>query len=141
MQDFNMNPYMQQFLDLDDAARFYRQTFDLWERYCGMLGLDVHTVHYEDLVSDFRPNVAGILNFLGVAWNDAVFEHDRTALTNTRIHTPSYHQVAEKIYARASGRWLRYRSQMETVIPILAPYAEKFGYTMDDGSVPTQEGG
>jgi len=36
--------------------------------------------------------------------------------------------LTEPIYSRASGRWERYRPQMEGVLPILAPWAERTGY-------------
>lgn len=131
MQDFDMNPYMQRFLDIKDAAQFYDEVFSLWEHYRTILKLDVHTIHYEDLVAGFRPAVAALLQYLGVEWNDAVLAYDKTALKQGRITTPSYHQVTEKIYTRASGRWLRYREQLQPVLPILAPHAQRYGYSMD----------
>ena len=48
------------------------------------------------------------------------------------IATPSYAQVVQPIYKRASGRWQRYREQMAPVLPILMPWAEKMGYEPAD---------
>ena len=59
-------------------------------------------------------------------------EYDKTAKERGRINTPSYHQVTEKIYTRASGRWLRYRRHLESVLPVLAPHAERYGYAVDE---------
>ncbi|MEZ0223654.1 MAG: sulfotransferase [Alphaproteobacteria bacterium] len=133
MQEFHLNPYMQRFLDLEDAARFYDEVFRLWDHYKNIMPLDVHTIHYEDVVADFQPTVAALLGFLGLEWTDAVLEYDKTALNRTRrIHTPSYSQVTEKIYTRASGRWLRYRKHMEPVLPILASHTLRHGYSMED---------
>jgi hypothetical protein len=39
--------------------------------------------------------------------------------------------VTEKIYTRAAGRWQRYYTQMGPVLPVLAPWAKKFGYSVD----------
>jgi hypothetical protein len=47
------------------------------------------------------------------------------------IATPSYAQVAQPIYRRASGRWRGYRVEMAPVLPILAPWAERMGYSLD----------
>lgn len=133
MQQFVLTPFMARFLDIEDGARFYDEVFGLWEQYQKLLPLNVHTIRYEDVVADFRPTVAAVLDFLGVEWNDAVLEYDKTARERTRISTPSYHQVTEKIYTRASGRWLRYRKHMEPVLGLLAPHAERHGYSMTDG--------
>jgi hypothetical protein len=131
LRRFDLNTAMVQFLDLEGAARFYDAVFSLWGRYTSVMKLDVHAIHYEDVVSDFRPTVASLLDFLGVPWNDAVLEYDRTAREKAHISTPSYHQVTQKIYTRASGRWLRYRKHMEPVLPILEPWVKKLGYSMD----------
>lgn len=133
MQRFELNPAMARFLDLKDAARFYDEAFGLWNFYAERMSLPVHAVKYEDVVGDFRPTVEGLLQFLGAAWDDAVLEHDKTAQNKEqRILTPSYRQVADKIYTSAQGRWLRYGAQMEPLLGILKPHAEKFGYAMED---------
>lgn len=128
MQQFKLNAAMVRYLDIKDAARFYDEVFGLLEHFQKTLSLDMHTIHYEDVVSDFQATIESVLGFLGVGWNDAVLEYDRTSHGRGRIYTPSYHQVTEKIYTRASGRWLRYKKHMRPVLDILAPYAEKHGY-------------
>jgi hypothetical protein len=35
--------------------------------------------------------------------------------------------VTEPIYQRAAGRWRRYRSHLEPVLPVPAPWVERFG--------------
>ena len=44
------------------------------------------------------------------------------------MRTPSYWQVTEKLYTRAAARWLRYRDQLAPVLPVLEPWAARFGY-------------
>ncbi|TAL34850.1 MAG: tetratricopeptide repeat protein [Alphaproteobacteria bacterium] len=131
MQEFHLNPFMARFLDLSDAAHFYDEAFSLWDHYTKILDLDVHVIRYEDVVADFRPTAASLLDFLGLEWTDAVLEFDKTARGKTRINTPSYRQVTQKIYTRSSGRWLRYRKHMESVLPILEPWVLKHGYSME----------
>ncbi len=140
MQQFQLNPYMARFLDLTDSARFYDEAFCLWKHYTGIFDLDVHTVRYEDVVADFRPTVAKLLGFLGVEWTDAVLKYDETAKKKGwGISTPSYAQVTEKIYKRATGRWHRYRKHLEPILPILAPWAERHGYSMDPVDAPNEQ--
>jgi hypothetical protein len=131
MQNFDLNNVTIRLLDLQDAARFYAEVFELWEHYREVLKLNAHVVRYEDVVSDFRPAVAKLLESLGLDWDDAVLEYDRTARAKTRIHTPSYAQVSQKIYTSSSGRWQRYRSHLESILPILGPHALRYGYLMD----------
>lgn len=131
MQDFLPSVYMGRSLDLQDAARFYDEAFTLWEHYRNVLDLDVHPVHYEDVVADFRPTVESVLSYLGLPWNDAVLEYDKTAKAKVRIRTPSYHQVTQKIYTRSSGRWLRYRKHLEPILPLLEPHILKYGYKLE----------
>jgi tetratricopeptide (TPR) repeat protein len=131
MQAFALNTAMARFNDLSDAARFYDEMFGVWEQTLKVLPLTVHTIRYEDVVADFRPTVAALLSFLGLEWTDAVLEFDRTAKAKERINTASYAQVTQKLYTRASGRWLRYRRHLESVLEILHPYAERYGYGID----------
>lgn len=130
MQAFAMNAAMVRFLDIEDGARFYDEMFSVWEHTAKTAGLNAHPIRYEDVVSDFRPTIKSLLDFLGLEWNDAVLEYDKTARSKERINTPSYRQVTEKIYTRASGRWLRYQKHMKPVLDILAPHAERYGYSV-----------
>jgi hypothetical protein len=133
MQNFELNAAMANFLDLGDAARLYDLVLSFWRTSREILPLDVHSVRYEALVENKEEILRPLLDFLGLPWDDGVIEHQRTAAKRGAISTPSYSQVAQPIYRRASGRWLRYRSEMEKVLPILSPWAEWLGYGALDG--------
>lgn len=135
MQRFTLNTAMVNFLDIGDAARLYDAVFTLWRHYEAQPGFACHRIAYEDVVADFRPTVAALLDFLGLPWDDAVLAYDKTARARD-IHTPSYHQVTEKIYTRASGRWRRYRAELAPVLDILRPHIAALGYELDDGESP-----
>jgi len=128
MQAFSPNPAMIQLTDIENSARFYNQVFGLWEHYRDVMPMNVHAVRYEDVVGDFRATIEPLLNFIGVEWSDAVLEHDKNAKARVQTKTPSYSQVTEKIYTTSRGRWHGYRKYMEPALPVLAPWAEKFGY-------------
>jgi len=128
MQDFQLNPAMANFLNLGDAARLYDKVMRLWLQYRTLFPLSVHVLRYEDLVRDFEETVTSALCFLRVAWDDRVRDYAATARRRERIYTTSYNQVTEPLYTRAQGRWERYREHMEPVLPLLLPWAERFGY-------------
>ncbi len=132
MQQFRMNDAMANFLRLRDAAKLYDGVMRLWLQYRAVLPLSVHTVRYEDLTADFAGTLAPLLGFLGVAWDDALYAYAETARRRAKINTPSYDQVTEPIHTRASGRWTAYRDHMEPVLPTLRPWAERFGYGIDE---------
>ncbi|HEX8225139.1 MAG TPA: sulfotransferase [Allosphingosinicella sp.] len=128
MQSFEINDAMANFLDLADSARLYDLVLASWERSRELLPLDVHVVRYEALVEDVETEARAALDFLGLPFDPAVLDHRRTARSRGTISTPSYSQVIRPIYREASGRWERYRPQMEPVLPILAPWALRLGY-------------
>lgn len=130
MSNFRLNSAMANFLQLEDAAAYYDLTFQHWERSRALFEVPVHTIVYERLIANVEEEVRPLFDFLGLDWDPAVLDHQRTAKARGLITTASYSQVVEPIYTRASGRWTRYRDRLEPVLPTLAPWAERFGYTL-----------
>ena len=128
MQNFKLNNPMANFVDLQDSAVLYDRVMDLWSVYRDRLGLNVHVLAYEDLVADLKGNIVPLLEFLDLQWNDSLLDYRETALSRGRINTPSYNQVTEALHNRAAGRWENYREQLAPVLPLLEPWAERFGY-------------
>ena len=128
MQNFGLNDAMANFLDLGDAARLYDKVMTLWQQYQDALPLAVHTVRYESLVESFEETLTPAFEFLGVDWDDGVRDYAETARARGRIDTPSYNQVTQPLYTRSQGRWENYREQLQPVLPILLPWAERLGY-------------
>src|SRR5439155_1490035 len=83
-----------------------------------------HTIVYERLVEDVEAEVRPLFDFLDLEWQDAVLDHRRTARARGLITTASYSQVTEPIYKRAAGRWLRYRSHLEPILPTLRAWLD-----------------
>ena len=128
MQNFKLNNAMANFFALEDAATLYDKVIRLWRQYVGTLPHAYHLVKYEDLVDDFEGETRRLLRFLGVDWDDSVRHYGDHARQKDWIHTPSYQQVVEPIYKRASGRWQRYAEYIEPVMDLLKPHVEYFGY-------------
>ncbi len=67
-------------------------------------------VAYEDIVADQRGQSRGILDFLGLPWEDEVlnFHHSQSPAT-----TASAVQVRRPVYASSVGKWRRYADGLE----------------------------
>jgi hypothetical protein len=130
MANFQLNRAMLSFPDLEEAALLYDAVLDLWTRATALLPIAVHTVRYESMVDDLEGEMRPLLDFLGIGWDAAVLDNRGAAGRRDYIRTASYAQVAEPIYARAAGRWESYRAELAPVLPILAPWAERLGYTI-----------
>jgi hypothetical protein len=126
--NFKPNNGMVSFLRLETAADLYDLSFSYFERAREILKPAVHTVIYENIVADRDRELRPLFQFLGLPWDERVLDHQSTARSRGHIKTASYAQVVEPIYTRSSGRWLNYRKHLEPIIPIIGPWAEKFGY-------------
>lgn len=128
-QQFALTPAMYEFCTLEGAARFYDSVMRLGEMYRGMLGLETLDTRYEDIVTDFDAATRRVADFIGVPWVAAM--RDIAASTRNRaVTTPSAPQLARGLYD-GSGQWRRYREQMASALPILAPWVAKFDYPAD----------
>ncbi|HET6941055.1 MAG TPA: sulfotransferase [Sphingomicrobium sp.] len=128
--NFKLNDGMSNFLRLDTAAELYDLSFEYFEKARAVIGLPVHTVVYENVVTDRERELRSLLEFLSLDWSDEVLDHESTALNRGRIKTASYAQVAEPIYDRSAGRWRNYRQHLEPALPVLERWVAKFGYTL-----------
>ncbi|WP_447765343.1 tetratricopeptide repeat-containing sulfotransferase family protein [Sphingopyxis panaciterrae] len=131
MQNFKPTEAMASFLDLANASRTYDRIFHYWETCREVFPIDVHMLRYEAMVADAGAAMRPLFDFLGLDWEEGVLDHQKTAAGRGYIRTPSYAQVTEPIYSSASGRWKRYEPQMREVLPILAPWVELYGYSLD----------
>jgi tetratricopeptide (TPR) repeat protein len=128
MQPFVLNESMACFLDIRTAADFYDAAMTLWTKCSGLFPLQVHRLAYEELVSDPEAALRPLVDFLGLDWHDELLDHRATAKARGVISTPSYDQVIQPISTSASGRWRRFEKQLEPVLPVLLPWAERLGY-------------
>ena len=130
--NFRLNNAMVNFLDFGSAARLYDLTFRFFEKATAVLQPPVHKVVYERMVEDPRRELESLMDFLGLEWRDELLDHRSTAIARGPVKTASYSQVTEPIYRRAAGRWTRYRRHLEPIFPVLRPWVEKFGYSLDE---------
>lgn len=131
IQNFKPTESMASFLDLPNGSRTYDRIFRYWEKCREVFPLDVHMLRYEAMVADVGAATRPLFDFLGLDWEESALDHQKTAVERGYIRTPSYAQVMEPIYSSASGRWKRYEPQMREILPILQPWVERYGYSLD----------
>ncbi|MBL1435957.1 MAG: sulfotransferase [Rhodobacteraceae bacterium] len=129
MQSFKLNPSMAALDSLKDAAQTYALSMQTWKSTVQALDPAIVTSRYEDLISDPEKTLRPIVSFLGVEWDDAVLDHQITAKSRARIHTPSHAQVVKPLYQSSVARWERYAAHMPEALEILAPWREEYGYS------------
>ena len=135
--NFRPNPAMANFLDLRRTAELYDRSMAAFHEARELLDLDVFTVAYERMIADRDTELKPLFAWLGLDWQAEAVDHQATAAKRGTITTASYSQVHEPLYTRSAGRWTRYAKQLEPVRDILAPWVERFGYSVDDpGKLP-----
>jgi tetratricopeptide (TPR) repeat protein len=124
---FGLNAYVYEFLSLEGAAHFYDETMRLATQYRERLALPVRDIRNEDLIADLPAQARTLCDFLGLAYDPAMQEF-AAAARSRRIATPSAMQVTRGLSSEGVGHWRHYEKQMVEVMPIIAPWVERFGY-------------
>lgn len=122
---------------LDVGVSIYSENFALDERLCTSLegighyinaqerlmthwsktlDLDVHEVHYEDLVNDPEPRAEAILHFVGLEWDPRCLDFHKR---DDGVQTPSRWQVRQPIHTRSIGRWRHYADHLAPLMAVL----------------------
>ena len=127
MQTFNLNDAMANFLNLKNTAELYNKSMKLFDIYESIFKLDLHLIKYENLIFSLKDETTKLLKFLDLNWEKEIDNYRSNAL-DKKINTPSYNQVTEKIYTRASGRWKNYKNEMHDIMPLMQFWIEKWGY-------------
>lgn len=124
---FLLNALAWPFTDLVETAEFYAALMELTSIYREKLPLALYQHRHEDLVRDFDAEVGRICDFLGLEWTDSLRDFAETAKRRD-VRTPSKDQVRRGLYSEGMGRWRRYGSGAEPILPILQPWVERYGY-------------
>ena len=124
---FRLGPGLAGFPSLESSADLYAAVMTLWLESRQRLNLSFHVVRYEDLIDDLETEARRLIAFLDLEWKEQVLDY-RELARNRYIVTPSYHQVVRPLYGSARGRWRRFESALDPVIPKLQPFLEAFGY-------------
>ncbi|HEY3637055.1 MAG TPA: sulfotransferase [Rhizomicrobium sp.] len=127
---FDPTPYSREFLDLEDCARLYAATMSLADACRQKLPLQILELRYEDLIGNFTDTVHSLCRFIGVAWSGSKDDFQQAA-GSIDLRSASARQVRRGLYGGAVGHWRHYRQDLAPVLPILAPWATRFGYPVE----------
>jgi tetratricopeptide (TPR) repeat protein len=124
---FTMNAAMYELLTLQGAAAFYDAVMQFAEQVRPLLNLSWRIVRYESLVSDFTQEAAAICEFLNLE-RVAGLEDFAARIGRRERATPSTAQLARGLSASTVESWRHYSGDLESVLPVLNPWAMRFGY-------------
>jgi tetratricopeptide (TPR) repeat protein len=97
-------------LDLTGAAHWHAQYERLMAHWKRLYPNDIFDVDYDSLVREPEPLIRGLLDFLGLDWEEQLLDfHCRGGA----VKTASVWQVREPLHARSSGRWKNYEPQLK----------------------------
>ncbi|MEM7429281.1 MAG: sulfotransferase [Pseudomonadota bacterium] len=101
---------------LEGLAEAYMQHEKLMGHWFDVCPIPIHTVEYENLVSDPEPVVRGMLDYIGVKWDPACLNPEKTEQS---IATASVWQARQPINKGSIARWRRYEKQLQPLIEAL----------------------
>ncbi|MEO8756602.1 MAG: sulfotransferase [Devosia sp.] len=133
-QNFGRNIAMEHFRSFEGAVKLYDFTMRQW---FGVYGLDdprVHYLRYDALVTEFETSMRATLEFLGLAWDNNVFNF-ASAANDRGVKTPSYQKVRQGLGLGVQTQWRNYEFlfQSDAARP-LYHWAEFFGYPTEPRS-------
>ncbi|VAX42426.1 hypothetical protein MNBD_PLANCTO03-924, partial [hydrothermal vent metagenome] len=95
---------------LDALGRFYRDADRLMAHWNTVLDLPILEVTYERLVAEQEAVSRGLIEFLGLPWDEACLRFHET---ERLARTASNQQVRKPMYASAVGRAARYGDRLD----------------------------
>ena len=102
--------------DLEELAHYYVAYHRLMEHWHTVLPGVVHTVRYEDLVTNTEAEARRAIKHCDLEWQPECLEFHRSKEAST---TASTVQVRRPVYQSSVGRWRDYEQQLQPVVEIL----------------------
>jgi hypothetical protein len=103
--------------DQVELGQFYRAYESLMARWRERLPQDRYIeVVYEDVVGDLEGQARRMIDFIGLAWDEACLSFDKTRRT---VRTASVNQVREPIFTTSIGRWKPFAMELKPLLDAL----------------------
>lgn len=131
MQNFRSSMLSSACTSLERLAHGYVEVMTNWLEDVSIFKPTVLVSRYESLVDDVEQQAKRIAQFLGLDDVAPMLAFDQHARDKGYIATPSYSQVIEPVNRKGLGRWHKYRSEFEPLLPILDPMLKHWGYGID----------
>jgi tetratricopeptide (TPR) repeat protein len=98
---------------LEEVAAYYSAFARLMDHWRDVLPKAIHTVNYEELVTEPQATAASIFSFCGLEWRP---EYLRTETVDMPSTTASAAQVRAPIYTSSIGLWRHYQKELAPMI-------------------------
>jgi tetratricopeptide (TPR) repeat protein len=108
--------------DQKDIGRYYIDYKRLMDHWHTVLPEQVLTIHYEDVVNDFEPQVRRILDFCGLPFETQCLEFYKN---DRAVKTASSEQVRQPIYKSGLQAWSPYQSFLSPLMTTLSPLLDQ----------------
>jgi tetratricopeptide (TPR) repeat protein len=103
--------------DLEALGRHCVRRQSLMAHWCASMPADrLMTLRYEELVDDTEKVLRGLLDFLGLPWDERCLDFHRQ---RRAVHTVSVGQVGRPVYATSVARWRHFEAHLKPLLDIL----------------------
>ena len=103
---------------LQDLGQYYRDYVALMQHWDQMLPGFVLRVQHEDVLADLEGQVARMLEFIGVPFEESCLRYYET---ERAVRTPSSEQVRQPIFKDAMSQWRHYEEWLGPLRQALSP--------------------
>jgi tetratricopeptide (TPR) repeat protein len=125
---FNMNRAMYELLTLKGAVTLYELAMECGEMSRVRCALDWYDIRYERLVEDLSGEMRRVCEFLDLEWAPGMIEFSTRGFSRQKT-TPSTAQLAGGLSRKGVDHWRHYERALDPVLPRLAPWVQRFGYS------------
>ena len=126
-RQFAVNLFTLELNSLESTALLYDAALRLAEVCRALLGLQTFDIRNEDVIADFDSQTRRLCEFVGSPWDESMRDFHR-GNTDRTLSTVSASQVRRGLSANGVGHWRSYRECLGSVLPVLMPWVERFGY-------------
>jgi tetratricopeptide (TPR) repeat protein len=106
---------------LSALAHFYNDYRRLMEHWESVYPGRIHSVKYEDILSDQENETRRVLEFLGLNFEHQCIDFHKT---ERKVSTASFLQVRKPLYKTSEKRWMNYREELAELARIIGIKAE-----------------
>lgn len=116
---FGSHPYA---YDQEDLGWYYLRYLDLMQHWRDV-GIGMHEVPYEQMVSDLEGTSRAMLDFLGLDWEPQLLDFHKS---KRLVSTASFQQVRRPLYTSSVERWRRYEGHLQPLHEILGEVTDAY---------------
>ena len=102
--------------DLKAIGKYYNDYVELMDHWHAVLPKQILTLSYEDLVKDLPATVDSLLQYCGLAYEDACLSFH---MNDRPVATPSAEQVRQPLYTDALEHWKNYDAFLSPLKQVL----------------------